>query len=82
MLISIEQLNELPCNRILTMGLHPTQAIMNIKINKFADVVGKSFEINIVNKNYISMPIYHPSPLNPKGYKENVPIFEKLKELL
>ena len=30
--------------------------------------------------NYKLIPIYHPSPLNPKGYKENIPIFEKLKK--
>jgi len=80
--ILIEQLNNLPCNIILTMGMHPTQAIMNTKINKFASVVGKTFNITLGNKDYILIPIYHPSPLNPKGYKENVPIFEKLKELL
>lgn len=80
--ILIEQLNSLPCNIILTMGMHPTQAIMNTKIDKFASVVGKTFNIALGNKDYILIPIYHPSPLNPKGFKENVPIFEKLKELL
>jgi len=80
--ILIEQLNSLPCNIILTMGMHPTQAIMDKKINKFADVVGKTFTITLGNKDYVLIPIYHSSPLNPKGYKENVPIFKKLKELL
>ena len=80
--ILIEQLNSLPCNIILTMGMHPTQAIMNKKIDKFADIVGKIFTITLGNKNYTLIPIYHPSPLNPKGYKDNVPIFQKLKELL
>ena len=80
--ILIEQLNSLPCNIILTMGMHPTQAIMNTKIDKFSSVVGKTFNITLGSKNYILIPIYHPSPLNPKGYKDNVPIFEKLKELL
>jgi len=80
--ILIEQLNNTPCDIILTMGMHPTQAIMNKKIVKFADIVGKTFTITLGNKTYTLIPIYHPSPLNPKGYKENVPIFEKLKELL
>ena len=80
--ILVEQLNSLPCNIILTMGMHPTQAIMNTKIDKFSSVVGKTFNITLGNKTYSLIPIYHPSPLNPKGYKENVPIFEKLKELL
>ena len=80
--ILIEQLNNIPCNNILTMGMHPTQAIMNTKIDKFSSVVGKTFKITLGDKKYTLIPIYHPSPLNPKGYKENVPIFEKLKELL
>ena len=76
----IEQLNIIPCNIILTMGLHPTQAILQTKIKKFADFVGKEFDISLGSKNYTLIPIYHPSPLNPKGYKENIPIFDKIKK--
>lgn len=36
----------------------------------------------INNKQYKLLPIYHPSPLNPKGYKDNIAIFNKLKEIL
>ena len=78
--ILIEQLNNIPCEIILTMGVHPTQAILQTKIKKFADYVGKEFETTLGNKKYKLIPIYHPSPLNPKGYKENVPIFDKLKK--
>lgn len=78
--ILIEQLNKTPCNLILTMGLHPTQAIMQTKIKKFADYVGKEFDLTLGTKNYKLIPIYHPSPLNPKGYKDNLPIFDKIKE--
>lgn len=77
--ILIEQLNDLPCEIIITMGVHPTQAILQTKIKKFADYVGKEFDVRLGNKDYKLIPIYHPSPLNPKGYKENVPIFDKLK---
>lgn len=76
--ILIEQLNNIPCETILTMGLHPTQAILNTKIKKFADYVGREFDLVLGNKKYRLIPIYHPSPLNPKGYKDNLPIFEKL----
>ena len=79
--ILIEQLNSLPCEMILTMGLHPTQAILNTKIKKYAEYVGKEFDIVLGDKKYKLIPIYHPSPLNPKGYKDNIPIFEKIKEL-
>lgn len=77
--ILAEQLNDIPCETILTMGVHPTQAILHTKIKKFADYVGKEFDIFIGQKKYKLIPIYHPSPLNPKGYKENIPIFEQLK---
>jgi len=80
--ILIEQLNALPCDIILTMGLHPTQAILKTKIKKFADYVGKEFDVKLGTKTYKLVPIYHPSPLNPKGFKDNVPIFEKLKNVL
>ena len=78
--ILVEQLNDIPCEIILTMGVHPTQAILQTKIKKFADYVGKEFDIKLGNKQYKLIPIYHPSPLNPKGYKENVPIFDKIKK--
>ena len=80
--ILIEQLNSLPCEIILTMGLHPTQAILNTKIKKYAEYVGKEFDIVLGDKKYKLIPIYHPSPLNPKGYKDNVPTFEKIRDLL
>ena len=48
-----------------------------IKFTKFSDVVGKFYEVG----EYKILPIYHPSPISPKSYQGNVPIFEKLKEL-
>ncbi len=80
--ILTRQLNLLPCEIILTMGTHPTQALLGKKIERFADYVGREFAITLGNKNYALIPIYHPSPLNPKGYKENLPIFEKIKEMI
>ena len=80
--ILVEQLNSIPCEIILTMGMHPTQAILQTKIEKFANYVGREFDVTLGNKKYKLIPIYHPSPLNPKGYKENVPIFDKIKKNL
>lgn len=80
--ILIEQLNSLPCEIILTMGMHPTQALLNNKIKKFTDYVGREFIVKLGRKEYKLIPIYHPSPLNPKGYKGNVVIFEMLKNIL
>lgn len=76
-----KQLKDLPCDIVVTMGLAPTQVLLGYKVNKFADVVGKVFNIELGGKKYSLLPIYHPSPLNPKGYKNNVPIFEKLGEI-
>ena len=78
----IEQLQNIPCSIILTMGKHPTQALLQQKIKTFATIVGKQIPITLNEKKYTVIPIYHPSPLNPKGYKENVPIFQELKQLL
>ena len=64
------------------MGVHPTQAILQTKIKRFSDYVGKEFDVELGGKVYKLIPIYHPSPLNPKGYKNNVPIFERVKEIL
>ena len=80
--ILIEQLAHLPCEIILTMGLHPTQALLQTKIKKFADFVGKEFVVEFGKRQYKLIPIYHPSPLNPKGFKDNIPIFKNIKKLL
>ncbi len=77
-----EQLKKIPCSIILTMGQFPTQTLLQTKIKKFSDYVGKEFEIKISGKDFKLIPIYHPSPLNPKGYKENLPIFEKIKSMV
>lgn len=60
---------------IITLGEFLTRNLLNFKFNKFADVVGNIYEVN----GYKILPIYHPSPISPKSYKGNVPIFKKLK---
>jgi len=78
----IQQLNNIECDIILTMGMYPTQTILNTKIKKYSDYVGKMQNIKLGNKSYILLPIYHPSPANPKGYKNNIAIFEYLKTII
>ncbi len=77
-----KQLNSLPCSIIITMGSHPTQTLLNNRIKKFGDYVGKIFDRQIGNKQYKLIPIYHPSPLNPKGYKDNIKIFDVIKNVV
>ena len=74
----IEQLNILKPKIIITLGDAATRNVLNITYSKFSEVVGKVYNIN----NYKVIPIYHPSPISPKSYKDNIPIFEKLKDII
>lgn len=76
--IMMRQLKIIEPKLIITLGEFPTRTILNFKFDKFSDVVGNIYE---VDGNKI-LPIYHPSPISPKSYKGNVPIFEKLKDFL
>lgn len=76
--IMLKQLEILSPKIIITLGEFPTRNLLDFKFKKFSDVVGNIYEIN----GYKVLPIYHPSPISPKSYKGNVPIFENLKEFL
>ena len=71
-----EQIKNCKQNIILTMGIFPTQILLNQKIKKFKDYVGKSYSFG--DKTII--PIYHCSPINPLCYKGNEEIFKRLIE--
>lgn len=73
--IMLEQLKILNPKLIITLGEFPTKNLLDFKFNKFKDVVGNIYEFN----GYKILPIYHPSPISPKSYKYNVPIFENLQ---
>lgn len=75
--IMLEQLKILNPKLIITLGELPTRNLLDFKFNKFADVVGKIYEVN----DYKILPIYHPSPISPKSYTGNIPIFEKLRDM-
>ena len=62
---------------IVPLGVRATELVLP-KFNKFSDVVGKvhKTEFGIV------IPIYHPSPISPVGYKSNVPIMQIIKDIL
>lgn len=72
--IMLKQLMILNPKLIITLGEFPTRNLLNFKFEKFADVVGNIYEVN----GYKILPIYHPSPISPKSYLGNVPIFEKI----
>lgn len=74
----LKQLEIINPKIILTLGDSATKALLDIKYNKFSEVEGNQYILN----DYIVIPIYHPSPISPKGYKGNIEIFNKLKEIL
>lgn len=73
-----EQLKFIKPKIILSLGDAATRCILDIKYNKFSDVVGKIFEVN----GYKIIPIYHPSPISPMSYKGNINIFKNIKLLI
>ena len=75
--IMLEQLKILNPKLIITLREFPTRNLLDFKFNKFSDVVGKIYEVN----DYKILPIYHPSPISPKSYTGNIPIFEKLRNM-
>lgn len=75
--IMLEQIRILNPKLIITLREFPTRNLLDFKFDKFADVVGNVYDQN----GYKILPIYHPSPISPKSYKGNIPIFEKLKKV-
>ena len=76
--IMLEQLQILNPKLIITLGEFPTRNLLDFKFDKFKEVVGNIYEIN----GYKILPIYHPSPISPKSYTGNEPIFQNLKDIL
>lgn len=74
--IMLEQLKIINPKLIITLGEFPTRNLLNFKFKKFCEVVGNIYEGN----GYKILPIYHPSPISPKSYKGNIPIFEKIAQ--
>jgi len=76
--IMLEQLRILNPKLVITLGEFSTRNLLDFKFDKFSDVVGNIYEVS----GYKVLPIYHPSPISPKSYKSNIPIFENLKDLI
>jgi uracil-DNA glycosylase family 4 len=74
----ISQLKVINPKIVLVLGNYATKTLLDIKYHKFSDIVGKEYNID----NIKIIPIYHPSPISPVGYKKNIPIFKKLKSMI
>jgi len=71
-----KQLELLKPDVIITLGEIPTKILLNnIKFSKLSDVVGKEYSYN---SRITLIPIYHPSPISPKSFKGNKPIFDNI----
>lgn len=75
-----KQIDLLEPNILITLWDYPTRWFLEYK--KFGEVVWKKHDIIINREKYILLPIYHPSPISPRSYKWNVPIFQELQGLL
>ena len=76
--ILYKQLDKFDCDVILPMGQFPTETILDVKINKLSDFVGKQFKVNFGQTTKIVIPIYHTSPANPLCFKGNEKIFKEM----
>lgn len=60
---------------IITLGEIPTKALLKeLNFKKLSDVTGKEFKY----RNSTIIPIFHPSPISPKSYNDNKPIFDNV----
>lgn len=78
----LNQIRVLSPNTIITLWDFPTKALLWNSYKKFSDVVWKEFYIEIDNKKYLIIPTYHPSPISPQSLKGNIPIYEKINQIL
>ncbi len=74
----IKQLKLLKPKLVLTMGDVPTRTLLGGSYKKLSDVVGEKFVVD----NLVVVPFYHPSPISPKSYKGNLPVFEEIRRYL
>ncbi len=73
------QIDKFDCDIILPMGKFASEIVLNQKIDKFKDFVGKEFLIDFGKSTKKVIPIYHTSPINPLCFKGNEMIFKNLK---
>jgi DNA polymerase len=73
----IDQLKIMNPQIIIPLGVRATELLLP-PFKKFSDVVGLPHK----TKFGIVVPIYHPSPVSPIGYKSNLPIMQTIKKLI
>ncbi len=66
---------------IVPLGKVATEVTLSTQA-PFNELVGQAHNVQIGGHNVIVFPIYHPSPVSPKSWKDNALLMPKLKELL
>lgn len=74
----IKQLECIKPKLVLVLGNVATKTILDIKYEKFSDIVGNEYKL----KEITIIPIYHPSPISPNSYKGNIKPFQKIKKMI
>lgn len=72
-----KQLKSSNYSLIILLGVKTLEIFNKNSNNKIK--IGKLTKTKIDNKNYILLPIYHPSPIAPFNHKRNQEIFSQLK---
>jgi DNA polymerase len=72
-----EQIGIIKPKIIIPLGVRATELLLP-NFQKFSDVVGRVHETEFG----LVIPIYHPSPISPIGYKANIPIMQTIKGVL
>jgi uracil-DNA glycosylase family 4 len=69
---------------IILLGVQTTKIFSKL-INKEL-IIGEIADVDLNNKQYKVLPIFHPSPLNTKGHPKNMALFkenqQKIREIL
>ena len=78
--IFVNQIKSVNYKLIITLGVKTMEIIKEMSKEKIE--MGKLSTININKNNYLILPIYHPSPINPHNMKRNQTIFAESKDFL
>ena len=76
--IFVKQIKGNDFKLIIPLGLE-TLRIFNNQLTSHYEV-GKLAEIKIKNKDYYFLPLFHPSPINPRGLERNLKIVKEGRE--
>lgn len=75
------QISLLSPRLILTLGKVPAQIMFSGRA-PLSELVGKSHTLVIERRNFSVFPIYHPSPISPKSWNDNLMLIPALRAAL